>query len=45
MIKFGGAIQSICSATAGCPITLVSDNTGATFGFKFAGTNTSTGFC
>lgn len=44
MIKFGGAIQSICSATAGCPITLVSDNTGATFGFKFAGTNTSTGF-
>lgn len=44
MVKFGGAIQSICSAAAGCPITLVSDNTGATFGFKFAGTNTSTGF-
>lgn len=44
MVKFGGAIQSICSAATGCPITLVSDNTGATFGFKFAGTNTSTGF-
>lgn len=44
MVKFGGAIQSICSAASGCPITLVSDNTGATFGFKFAGTNASTGF-
>ncbi|MDC4626695.1 DUF6160 family protein [Acinetobacter baumannii] len=44
MVKFGGAIQSICSAAYGCPITLVSDNTGATFGFKFAGTNASTGF-
>lgn len=44
MVKFGGAIQSICSAASGCPITLVSDNTGATFGFKFGGTNTSTGF-
>ncbi len=44
MVKFGGAIQSICSTATGCPITLVSDNTGATFGFKFAGTNTSTGF-
>ncbi|HFE9766272.1 DUF6160 family protein [Acinetobacter baumannii] len=44
MVKFGGAIQSICSAAFGCPITLVSDNTGATFGFKFAGTNASTGF-
>ncbi|MFV5535853.1 DUF6160 family protein [Acinetobacter pittii] len=44
MVKFGGAIQSICSTAPGCPITLVSDNTGATFGFKFAGTNTSTGF-
>ncbi|MDO7220061.1 DUF6160 family protein [Acinetobacter nosocomialis] len=44
MVKFGGAIQSICSAASGCPITLVSDNTGANFGFKFAGTNSSTGF-
>ncbi|MES5614122.1 hypothetical protein U2E62_12970 [Acinetobacter baumannii] len=44
MVKFGGAIQSICSAAYGCPITLVSDNTGATFGFKFAGTNASTSF-
>ncbi|MDC4954703.1 hypothetical protein OHW04_11830 [Acinetobacter baumannii] len=44
MVKFGGAIQSICSAASGCPITLVSDNTGATFGFKFASTNASTGF-
>ncbi|MGD6142858.1 hypothetical protein QUV16_22925, partial [Xanthomonas citri pv. citri] len=44
MVKFGGAIQSIFSAASGCPITLVSDNTGATFGFKFAGTNASTGF-
>ena len=44
MIKFGGAIQSICSVTDGCPITLVSDNTGATFGFKFAGTDPATGF-
>lgn len=44
MVKFGGALQSICSAAAGCPITLVSDTTGASFGFKFAGTNAATGF-
>lgn len=44
MVRFGGAIQSICSAPAGCPITLVSGNTGLNFGLKFAGTNPSTGF-
>ncbi|NHB57614.1 FilA [Acinetobacter sp. 194] len=44
MIQFSGAIQSICGTGSGCPIMLVSGNTGAQFDLQMKATNSSTGF-
>ena len=46
LIRFGGAIQSICAAGNGCSISLLSDNSdvGASFKFQFKATDVSNGF-
>lgn len=42
MIQFSGAISSVCSG--GCPITLVSDNSGASFSLALKANDTTNGF-
>lgn len=43
MMKFSGAIQSICGTGTGCPISIISGNTSARFDFQAKG-NTAAGF-
>lgn len=38
MIKFSGAIQSICGTGTGCPIAFISGDTSAQFNFQMKGT-------
>lgn len=46
LMLFSGAIQSICGTEegGGCPITLTSGTTGATFDFQLKANDTNTGF-
>lgn len=44
MIQFSGAIQAICGTGSGCPITVVSGDTGAKFDFQMKGTDNTNGF-
>lgn len=44
MIQFSGAIQAICGTGSGCPITVVSGDTGAKFDFQMKGTDSTNGF-
>lgn len=44
MLAFSGAIQSICGTGSGCPISIVSDTTSASFNFQLQANNTTTGF-
>lgn len=44
MLVFSGAIQSICGTGTGCPISIVSDATAASFDFQLKATDTINGF-
>ena len=44
MLAFSGAIQSICGTGSGCPISIVSDTTSASFNFQLQANNPTTGF-
>lgn len=44
MLVFSGAIQSICGIGTGCPISIVSDATAASFDFQLKATDTTNGF-
>ena len=44
MLAFSGAIQSVCGTSTGCPISIISDATSASFDFQLKANNTTTGF-
>lgn len=44
LLQFTGAIQAVCGTGNGCPITIVSGDTGISTDFQMKATNTTTGF-
>lgn len=44
LMQFAGAIQAVCGTGTGCPITIVSGDTGISTNFQMKATNTTTGF-
>ena len=44
MLAFSGSIQSICGTGSGCPISIVSDATAASFDFQLKASDTTSGF-
>ena len=44
MLQFSGAIQAICGTGSGCPIAIVSGNSGAQFDMQMKATDTTNGF-